>query len=70
MVANDPLSATTTSTWRIGLTRPGWEVQIRAEATMNANMSNFHTEHRLSCTYNGEPAIDRSWQRRIPRTSC
>ena len=70
VVADDPLSATATSSWRIGLTRPGWEVQIRADATMGADMADFHTEHRLSCTYNGEPALERSWKRRIPRTSC
>ena len=37
IVADDPLSAIADSSWRIGLSRPGWDVQISVTATMRAD---------------------------------
>ncbi|SDO88322.1 hypothetical protein SAMN04515671_2228 [Nakamurella panacisegetis] len=68
--ADDPLSATATSSWHIGLVREGWDVRIDVTATMTADATHFVTEHRLAATLDGEDVFVNTWRRRTPRTSC
>ena len=70
IVDGDPLSATATSNWRIGLSRPGWDVDLEVDATMTADATHFVTDHRVQARCDGAPVFDRSWHQRIPRTSC
>lgn len=70
IVDGDPLSATAASSWRIGLSRPGWQVDLEVEATMTADTTHFITEHRVQARIDGASVFDRTWHGRIPRTSC
>lgn len=70
IVDGDPLSATATSSWRIGLSGPGWQVHLEVDATMTADATHFVTEHRVQARCDGASVFDRTWHNRIPRTSC
>ena len=70
IVDGDPLSATATSSWRIGLSRPGWQVELEVDATMTADATHFLTQHRVRAGCDGAEVFDRTWHGRIPRTSC
>lgn len=70
IVDGDPLSATAGSSWRIGLSRPGWQVDLEIDCTMTADATHFITEHRVQARCDQASVFDRTWHRRIPRTSC
>lgn len=68
--SGDPLSAVAGSSWRIRLTRPGWDVEIAADGQMTADADMFHTTHTLRATLDGATTFERSWRADIPRTSA
>ncbi|AUS80503.1 peptidase S15 [Actinoalloteichus sp. AHMU CJ021] len=67
--ADDPLSASATSTWTIRLRREDWDVRIDTKSDLRATADEFVLESRVTAVADGETVSDRTWHRRLPRTS-
>jgi uncharacterized protein len=67
--SGDPLSAEAASDWRIGLSRPGWDIEIAAHGQMTADAETFYTTHTVRASLDGATVFERSWRADIPRTS-
>jgi putative CocE/NonD family hydrolase len=64
---DDPLSARAVHTWEQRLSRGGWSVRTRAEATMTATATHLRMQARLTAWEGGTKVFERQWDDEVPR---
>lgn len=67
--SDDPSSARCASRWQISMRRPGWDVGLAVEASMEFEGECFVTHHEVEATLDGVQVFRRDWDRRIPRVA-
>lgn len=63
----DPLSAVTTTEYRVTLARPDATIGHHSTGRLSCDATHFRLETVLTVTENGQPFFQRSWDERIPR---
>jgi hypothetical protein len=70
VVGDDPLSAESSSSWQIEISRGGWSTRVVAESSLRGDETDFILADRIEAYHGSELLFARNWHARIPRDFC